>query len=191
MKPTRTRRALVFNRDQHPALILPAGSQVTISSPSEGVAELRPVELGWRSLSLTVSFGCLDSLVDDRNVDPSVRVFDHRWFNRQLGLVLKESRLRHGLTLDQTCLLLGKGWTIGTVSSYERGARQLTVQRLKILADLYGIDSAVTVATALERCRERAEQPLPLESGVRSAPVPSEPRKDRATSGVEWCRSSS
>jgi transcriptional regulator with XRE-family HTH domain len=59
---------------------------------------------------------------------------------RRLGYWLRRVRLRRGVTLSSAALAAGLRATSGsTVSLWERGQREMTVQDLRRLAGFYGV----------------------------------------------------
>lgn len=63
-------------------------------------------------------------------------------FARELGARLRSARLAAGLSLTVLQARSGGRWKPATVSSYERGSRTITVERLAALAAVYGVQPA-------------------------------------------------
>ena len=68
----------------------------------------------------------------------------------ELGRVLRRARLRRGLTLRQAEAASGGRHKPSSIAGYERGERQITVERFCRLAAFYGEDPTSLLAEALE-----------------------------------------
>jgi transcriptional regulator with XRE-family HTH domain len=84
------------------------------------------------------------------------------------GEVLREIRMGRNLSLRQVTVRSGGRFKPSSVASYERGERQISLERLFALADVYQVaPERITAAIAhrLERAREgvgRTVRPEPL-----------------------------
>lgn len=67
-------------------------------------------------------------------------------FGRELGARLRAVRHRAGLSLEAVQACSGGRLQAGTVGSWERGARAITVERLAELAAFYGVPVAELAA---------------------------------------------
>lgn len=67
----------------------------------------------------------------------------------ELGRVLRRARMRRGLTLRQVETASGGRHKPSSIAGYERGERQITVERFCRLAAFYGEDPASLLAEAL------------------------------------------
>lgn len=70
-------------------------------------------------------------------------------FSVHLGRVLQQARRAVGLTQAEVVDHLGRAWTVSKLGTYERGERNITVERLGHLVFLYGLDARTLIADAL------------------------------------------
>jgi transcriptional regulator with XRE-family HTH domain len=64
---------------------------------------------------------------------------DTELFSREVGLRLRAVRRQRGLTLDDVERASDGRWSASAVGAYERGFRNLSLPRLRELADFYGV----------------------------------------------------
>ena len=64
-------------------------------------------------------------------------------FSREVGLRLRAIRRQRGLSLDDVERLSEGRWSASAVGAYERGFRNLSLPRLRELADFYGVPMSV------------------------------------------------
>ena len=66
-------------------------------------------------------------------------------FNRQLGAVLRATRMARGLSLKAVADRFPGDLKVTVLGSYERGHRAIHVERLAELAAFYGVAPAVLI----------------------------------------------
>lgn len=71
--------------------------------------------------------------------------------SRDVGRRLRAIRRQQGLSLDEVEERSGGKWSSSAIGAYERGYRTLTVERLRDLADFYGVPISVLLAPAPKR----------------------------------------
>ncbi|RIK10962.1 MAG: transcriptional regulator [Acidobacteria bacterium] len=71
--------------------------------------------------------------------------------SRDVGRRLRAIRRQQGLSLDDVEERSGGKWSSSAIGAYERGYRTLTVERLRSLADFYGVPISVLLAPAPKR----------------------------------------
>jgi transcriptional regulator with XRE-family HTH domain len=62
-------------------------------------------------------------------------------FAQRAGVVLRQARLRRGLTLHAVCELSGGALRPSTIAGYEHGSRAISLERFSQLSALYGLDA--------------------------------------------------
>lgn len=72
------------------------------------------------------------------------------------GEVLREIRMGRGLSLRQVTVRSGGRFKPSSVASYERGERQISLERLFALLDVYGVAPERAVAAVAHRLERRA-----------------------------------
>lgn len=83
-------------------------------------------------------------------------------FAVEAGQVLRQVREARSLSLRQVTVRSGGRFKPSSVASYERGERQISLERLFALAKVYGVAPeriVAAIAHRLERRREGAEAP--------------------------------
>lgn len=70
-------------------------------------------------------------------------------FNVHLGRVLQDARRAVGLTQADVVQHLGRIWSVSKLGTYERGERNITVERLGHLVNLYGLDASALISSTL------------------------------------------
>lgn len=70
-------------------------------------------------------------------------------FNVHLGRALQQARRATGLTQADVAQHLGKIWSVSKLGTYERGERNITVERLGHLVHLYNLDAAALISGTL------------------------------------------
>jgi transcriptional regulator with XRE-family HTH domain len=73
---------------------------------------------------------------DDRRTDGHASTADRQ---RELGTRLRRLRSQQGLSLAQVEARSEGRWKAVVVGAYERGDRAVTIERLAVLADFYGV----------------------------------------------------
>src|SRR4051812_7706106 len=76
---------------------------------------------------------------------------DGRTFSSAVGGVLRDVRTSRKLSLRQVAIRSGGRFKPSSVASYERGERQLSLERLFALAEVYGIEPERVVAVIAQR----------------------------------------
>lgn len=71
--------------------------------------------------------------------------------SRDVGRRLRAIRRQQGLSLDDVEERSGGKWSSSAIGAYERGYRTLTVERLRALADFYGVPISILLAPAPKR----------------------------------------
>ena len=64
---------------------------------------------------------------------------DSELFSREVGLRLRAVRRQRGMTLEDVERASDGRWSASAVGAYERGFRNLSLPRLRELADFYGV----------------------------------------------------
>src|SRR3954462_12101567 len=90
-----------------------------------------------------------DAAADDQADQPD------QPFSRQVGLRLRAVRRQRRLSLDAVARTSGERWGASAIGAYERGFRNLSLPRLRELADFYGIPMA-TLLGEIDLREERA-----------------------------------
>jgi transcriptional regulator with XRE-family HTH domain len=83
-----------------------------------------------------------------------------------VGESLRRFRLRQGLTLTEVSQRSGSRFTASSLGAYERNDRAITVDRLRELADVYGVDVALLFPGAGPDTDESTIDLVSLESRV-------------------------
>lgn len=78
--------------------------------------------------------------------------------SRDVGRRLRAIRRQQGLSLDDVEARSGGKWSSSAIGAYERGYRTLTVERLRSLADFYGVPISVLLAPAPKRDDDQLEK---------------------------------
>jgi transcriptional regulator with XRE-family HTH domain len=78
---------------------------------------------------------------------------DTRTFASTAGRVLRSVRTGRRLSLRQVAIRSGGRFKPSSVASYERGERQLSLERLFSLSEVYGIEPERIVAAIAHRLR--------------------------------------
>lgn len=81
-----------------------------------------------------------------------------------VGESLRRFRLQQGLTLTEVSQRSGNRFKVSSLGAYERGDRAITVDRLRELADVYGVDVALLFPGADREVGEPALDLVALES---------------------------
>jgi transcriptional regulator with XRE-family HTH domain len=93
-------------------------------------------------------------------------VIDGRTFSSAVGGVLRDVRTGRKLSLRQVAIRSGGRFKPSSVASYERGERQLSLERLFALAEVYGVEPERVVAVIAHRLRspeDAADDRAPVE----------------------------
>ncbi|MGH9136904.1 MAG: helix-turn-helix domain-containing protein [Acidimicrobiales bacterium] len=76
--------------------------------------------------------------IRERTVEPAIEQFA-----LDVGARLRAMRLARGLSLEEVQRSSGGRWSASAIGAYERGFRNLSVPRLKELADFYAVPVSV------------------------------------------------
>lgn len=71
--------------------------------------------------------------------------------SRDVGRRLRAVRMQQGLSIEDVEKRSGGQWSASSISAYERGSRTLSIERLRALADFYGVPVSVLLGTTPKR----------------------------------------
>ena len=92
-------------------------------------------------------------------------------FAAAAGNVLREIRTGRSLSLRQVTVRSGGRFKPSSIASYERGERQISLERLFALADVYGVAAERIVAAIAHRLEAQRGQGRPAHGGARDVVV--------------------
>jgi transcriptional regulator with XRE-family HTH domain len=82
-------------------------------------------------------------------------------FSREVGVRLRAVRRQRRLSLDEVERSSGGRWSASAIGAYERGFRNLSLPRLRELAEFYDVPMAMLLGEVDVRDREGAERAAP------------------------------
>jgi transcriptional regulator with XRE-family HTH domain len=92
-------------------------------------------------------------------------------FATAAGDVLRQVRTGRSLSLRQVTVRSGGRFKPSSVASYERGERQISLERLFALADVYGVSPERIVAAIAHRLEEEPGRPRAVSGEARDVLV--------------------
>lgn len=95
----------------------------------------------------------------------------HEDFAAAAGNVLRQIRMGRSLSLRQVTVRSGGRFKPSSIASYERGERQISLERLFALADVYGVAAERIVAAIAHRLEAQRGEGRAANGGGRDVVV--------------------